>query len=181
MNVATLFAKSNEKAQFCDHKMEYSGYMNNQSKEKMYIRLEAELRALISREDALISNMSNFTSALQNRFNFLWTGFYIVEGKELILGPFQGPVACTKIPFDKGVCGKAWSNKKTLLVKDVHQFPGHIACSSESKSEIVVPLINKEGEVLGVLDIDSIDLNYFDGTDQAWLEKITKWFVSELY
>ena len=98
-----------------------------------------------------------------------------------MLGPFQGPVACTKITFDRGVCGKAWANKKTFVVEDVHQFTDHIACSSDSNSEIVVPLINKSGEVLAVLDIDSIDLNYFDGTDQKCLEKIIKWFVSEVY
>jgi len=155
--------------------------MNNQSKEEKYVLLEVELRALISRKDALVSSMSNFTAAVQSHFGFLWTGFYLVEGKELVLGPFQGPVACTKISFDRGVCGKAWSNKKTLIVQDVHQFPGHIACSSDSNSEIVVPLIDKAGEVLGVLDIDSIDFNSFNGIDQLWLEKIIKWFVSEVY
>ena len=155
--------------------------MNNQSKEEKYVLLEVELRALISRKDALVSSMSNFTAAVQSHFGFLWTGFYLVEGKELVLGPFQGPVACTKISFDKGVCGKAWSNKKTLIVQDVHQFPGHIACSSDSNSEIVVPLLDKAGEVLGVLDIDSIDFNSFNGIDQLWLEKIIKWFVSEVY
>ena len=155
--------------------------MNNQSKEEKYVLLEIELRALISRKDALVSSMSNFTAAVQSHFGFLWTGFYLVEGKELVLGPFQGPVACTKISFDKGVCGKAWSNKKTLIVQDVHQFPGHITCSSDSNSEIVVPLLDKAGEVLGVLDIDSIDFNSFNGLDQLWLEKIIKWFVSEVY
>ena len=155
--------------------------MNNQSKEEKYVLLEVELRALISRKDALVSSMSNFTAAVQSHFGFLWTGFYLVEGKELVLGPFQGPVACTKISFDKGVCGKAWSNKKTLIVQDVHQFPGHIACSSDSNSEIVVPLLDEAGEVLGVLDIDSIDFNSFNGVDQLWLEKIIKWFVSEVY
>ena len=155
--------------------------MNNQSKEEKYVLLEAELRALISRKDALVSSMSNFTAAVQSHFGFLWTGFYLVEGKELVLGPFQGPVACTKISFDRGVCGKAWSNKKTLIVQDVHQFPGHIACSSDSNSEIVVPLLDKAGEVLGVLDIDSIEFNCFNGIDQLWFEKIIKWFVSEVY
>ena len=155
--------------------------MNNQSKEEKYVLLEAELRALISRKDPLVSSMSNFTAAVQSHFGFLWTGFYLVEGKELVLGPFQGPVACTKISFDRGVCGKAWSNKKTLIVQDVHQFPGHIACSSDSNSEIVVPLLDKAGKVLGVLDIDSIDFNSFNGLDQLWLEKIIKWFVSEVY
>ena len=128
--------------------------MNNQSKEEKYVLLEVELRALISSKDSLVSSMSNFTAAVQSHFGFLWTGFYLVEGKELVLGPFQGPVACTKISFDKGVCGKAWSDKKTLIVQDVHQFPGHIACSSDSNSEIVVPLLDEAGEVLGVLDID---------------------------
>ena len=94
--------------------------MNNQSKEEKYGLLEAELRALISRKDALVSSMSNFAAAVQSHFGFLWTGFYLVEGNELVLGPFQGPVACTKITFDRGVCGKAWSNKKTFVVEDVH-------------------------------------------------------------
>ena len=155
--------------------------MNNQSLEEKYVFLEVELRALISSKDSLVSSMSNFTAAVQSHFGFLWTGFYLVEGKELVLGPFQGPVACTKISFDKGVCGKAWSDKKTLIVQDVHQFPGHIACSSDSNSEIVVPLLDEAGEVLGVLDIDSIDFNSFNGVDQLWLEKIIKWFVSEVY
>ena len=155
--------------------------MINQFKEEKYGLLEAELRALISSKDALVSSLSNFTAAVQNHFNFLWAGFYLVEGEELILGPFQGPVACTKIAFDRGVCGKAWSSKKTVLVKDVHQFPDHIACSSDSNSEIVIPLLDKRGKVVGVLDIDSIEFNYFDDTDQQWLEKIIKWFVSEVY
>ena len=155
--------------------------MNNQSKEEKYGLLEVELRGLISRKDALISSLSNFTAAVQSHFGFLWTGFYLVEGKELVLGPFQGPIACTKIAFDRGVCGKSWSNKKTFVVQDVHQFPDHIACSSNSNSEIVVPLINQDGKVLAVLDIDSIHLNCFDGTDKKCLEKIIKWFVSEVY
>ena len=144
--------------------------MNNQSKEEKYGLLEAELRALISRKDALVSSMSNFAAAVQSHFGFLWTGFYLVEGKELVLGPFQGPVACTKIAFDRGVCGKAWSNKKTFVVKDVHQFPDHIACSSDSKSEIVIPKI-KEDNVLFVLDVDSDVLNYFDEIDAHYLTK----------
>tara|TARA_B100001287_G_scaffold91145_1_gene76371 strand:- start:5839 stop:6306 length:468 start_codon:yes stop_codon:yes gene_type:complete len=155
--------------------------MNDQAKEEKYVLLEAELRTLISREDALVSSMSNFTAAVQSHFSFLWVGFYLVEGNELILGPFQGTVACTKIAFNSGVCGKAWSLKKTLIVHDVHQFPGHIACSSDSNSEIVIPLIDKMGEVIAVLDIDSISYNSFDSTDQLWLEKIIKWFVSEVY
>ena len=155
--------------------------MNNQSKEEKYVLLEVELRALISSKDSLVSSMSNFTAAVQSHFGFLWTGFYLVEGKELVLGPFQGPVACTKISFDKGVCGKAWSDKKTLIVQDVHQFPGHIACSSDSNSEIVVPLLDEAGEVLGVLDIVSIDFNSFNGVDLLWIEKIIKLFVSEVY
>tara|TARA_B100000767_G_scaffold273852_1_gene305202 strand:+ start:3645 stop:4112 length:468 start_codon:yes stop_codon:yes gene_type:complete len=155
--------------------------MNNQLKLEKYSLLEAELKALVSGNDALISSLSNFTAAIQSHFNYLWVGFYLVEDKELILGPFQGPIACTKIAFDRGVCGRSWSNKTTFLVNDVHQFPGHIACSSDSNSEIVVPLLDKAGEVLAVLDIDSSDFNYFDEIDQTWLEKIIKWFVSEVY
>ena len=120
-----------------------------------------------------IANMANVAALIQEAFRFWWTGFYRVIGEQLVLGPFQGPVACTRISFGKGVCGTSWKEKKTIVVEDVEQFPGHIACSSESKSEIVVPLL-KNGEVIGVLDIDSECLATFDATDKEWLEQIAE-------
>ena len=120
-----------------------------------------------------IANMANVAALIQEAFRFWWTGFYCVIGEQLVLGPFQGPVACTRISFGKGVCGTSWKEKKTIVVEDVEQFPGHIACSSESKSEIVVPLL-KNGEVIGVLDIDSECLATFDATDKEWLEQIAE-------
>ncbi|MEQ8523001.1 MAG: GAF domain-containing protein, partial [Vicingaceae bacterium] len=119
----------------------------------------------------MVSNLSNAAALLQQHLNFHWTGFYLVSGNELVLGPFQGPVACTKIAKGKGVCGSAWELKKTLVVADVHNFPGHIACSPLSRSEIVVPFYNNSGEVLGVLDIDSHLLDDFGDSDQEYLEK----------
>ena len=112
---------------------------------------------------------------------FFWVGFYLVENEKLILGPFQGPLACTEIKFGKGVCGTAWSRGETIIVKDVHQFPGHIACSSETNSEIVLPVIDSKGRVVAVLDIDSTEFSYFDNIDQKYLEKMLKWFASEVY
>lgn len=126
---------------------------------------------MVEDETNLIANLSNLSSLIHFTFNFWWTGFYFVDGKQLVLGPFQGPLACTRIPFGKGVCGSAWAQKKTLVVPDVEQFPGHIACSSESRSEIVVPLFH-DGEVWAVLDIDSKELGTFDEVDRKWLEKI---------
>ena len=120
-----------------------------------------------------IANMANVAALIQEAFRFWWTGFYRVIGEQLVLGPFQGPVACTRIGYGKGVCGTSWKEKKTIVVEDVEQFPGHIACSSESKSEIVVPLL-KNGEVIGVLDIDSECLATFDATDKEWLEQIAE-------
>ncbi len=126
---------------------------------------------MVEDETNLIANLSNLSSLIHFTFNFWWTGFYFVDGKQLVLGPFQGPLACTRIPFGKGVCGSAWAQKKTLVVPDVEQFPGHIACSSESRSEIVVPLFH-DGEVWAVLDIDSKEIGTFDEVDRKWLEKI---------
>lgn len=163
----------------CDYNQH--AIMDKESKEKKYRLLEVELSALISAKDGLISNLANFTAAVNNHFNFFWIGFYLVQDKQLSLGPFQGPVACTKIAYGKGVCGVSWSKNKTILVADVHQFPGHIACSSETNSEIVVPLLNSAGQVMAVLDIDSIEFDYFDEIDQRFLEKIIKWFASEVY
>lgn len=130
-----------------------------------------QLQALVDTETNLIANLANIAAALKQTFNFFWVGFYMIEDNELVLAPFQGPIACTRIRFGRGVCGTAWKEARTLIVPDVEQFPGHIACSSDSKSEIVVPII-KEGSVIGVLDIDSDTLNSFDETDARYLEEI---------
>ena len=131
------------------------------------------MKAMVKDESDPVANMANVAALIQEAFHFWWTGFYRVIGEQLVLGPFQGPVACTRIGFGKGVCGTSWKEHQTIVVEDVEQFPGHIACSSESKSEIVVPLI-KQGEVIGVLDIDSERLATFDQTDKEWLEQIAE-------
>ncbi|MBO7456376.1 MAG: GAF domain-containing protein [Paludibacteraceae bacterium] len=141
------------------------------TKEEQYISLLPQIESLVSGEKDLIANMANIAAVLHDTFGFWWTGFYRVEGQELVLGPFQGPIACTRIPFGKGVCGAAWQQKKTIIVPDVHQFPGHIACSSASNSEIVVPVM-RSNNVVAVLDIDSRDFNSFDSIDQYFLEQI---------
>lgn len=142
------------------------------TKEEKYQEIIPQIQSLISGEPDLIANMANIAAVLHEAFHFWWTGFYIVKNNELVLGPFQGPVACTRIPYNRGVCGTAWAQAKTLVVPNVHEFPGHIACSSESKSEIVVP-IRKNGEVIAVLDIDSAEYNTFDNIDKTYLEQIT--------
>ena len=132
-----------------------------------------QIKAVVEDEDDVIANMANIAAMLHETFGFWWTGFYrvIPESVQLVLGPFQGPVACTRIAFGKGVCGTAWERRSTVVVPDVHQFPGHIACSSASNSEIVVPVFRNE-EVVAVLDKDSTDFNTFDDTDKEWLERI---------
>lgn len=142
------------------------------TKEEQYQTLLPQIKALIDGEPDLIANLANICGALKEQFGWLWVGFYLVKDNELVLGPFQGPVACTRIRKGKGVCGAAWQQAQTLIVPDVEKFPGHIACSSLSKSEIVVPVIRKN-EVLGVLDVDSVLLNEFNGTDKKYLEEIT--------
>ncbi len=139
--------------------------------EKKYISLEGQIRSLIRGEKNTTAILSNVAAAISQTFNWLWVGFYLVEDNELVLGPFQGPVACFRIKKGEGVCGASWKEKKTILVPDVEKFPGHIACSSLSKSEIVVPIVNND-KVLGVLDIDSDKLNTFNKTDKKYLEKI---------
>ena len=129
------------------------------------------IESVVSDENDMIANMANTAAVLHEAFGFWWTGFYIVKDGQLVLGPFQGPVACTRIGFGKGVCGTAWERRETIVVPDVHQFPGHIACSSLSQSEIVVPMFNND-EGYAVLDIDSKELAAFDDTDKEWLEKI---------
>ena len=140
-------------------------------KTEKYQLLCEQIKALVDVESDIIANMANVSSMIHETFGFLWTGFYRVVGEELVLGPFQGPLACTRIRRGKGVCGTAWTERRTLVVADVEAFPGHIACSSLSKSEIVVPLFAGD-EVIGVLDIDSAELSTFDEIDAHWLEKI---------
>lgn len=140
-------------------------------KEERYRLLFEQIKALTEGETDTIANMANTAAMIHTSMGFWWTGFYIVRGNNLVLGPFQGPVACTRIPYGKGVCGSAWKAGESIIVPDVEEFPGHIACSSESKSEIVLPLFRK-GEITAVLDIDSAELNTFDETDRIWLEKI---------
>lgn len=141
------------------------------TKEDQYQSLIPQIRALLDGENDLIANLGNITAALKEQFGFLWVGFYLVKGKELVLGPFQGPVACTRIKIGKGVCGASWEQGTTLIVPDVEAFAGHIACSSSSRSEIVIPMIYS-GEIVGVLDIDSAELNCFDETDALYLSEI---------
>jgi L-methionine (R)-S-oxide reductase len=143
------------------------------TKEEQYKELIPQIKGLLTGEPDLIANLANICAALKEQFGWLWVGFYWVsaQDEELVLAPFQGPVACTRIRKGKGVCGTSWAEAKTLIVPDVEQFPGHIACSSLSKSEIVVPVI-RNGVVLGVLDVDSVALNTFDETDQRFLEEI---------
>ncbi|MCD7936368.1 MAG: GAF domain-containing protein [Tannerellaceae bacterium] len=140
-------------------------------KKQKYEALLPQIEALICGEPDPIANLANIAAALKQTFGFFWVGFYLVKEEVLVLGPFQGPVACTRIRYGKGVCGTAWKEQKTLIVPDVDQFPGHIACSSASRSEIVVPIL-REGQVTGVLDIDSDTLNTFDETDRYYLEKL---------
>ena len=142
----------------------------------MYATLLPQIKALVEGESNRVANLANVAAALKQTFDFFWVGFYLVEDGELVLGPFQGPIACTRIRYGRGVCGTAWKEGKTLVVPDVDKFPGHIACSSASRSEIVVPIYNKEKEVVGVLDIESDRLAEFDETDREWLERIVAVF-----
>lgn len=142
------------------------------NKKERYEILLPQLKALTEGENDTIANMANIAAALHHTFGFFWTGFYLVKNETLVLGPFQGPIACTRIKFGKGVCGTAWKDACSLIVPDVDEFPGHIACSSLTKSEIVVPIYNQE-LITGVLDIDSELPNNFDQTDAFYLEKIT--------
>lgn len=143
------------------------------NKAEKYTTIFQTIQAVVEGESDIIANMANMAALLHEEFGFWWTGFYRVdqESDQLVLGPFQGPVACTRIPFGKGVCGTAWERSETVIVPDVHQFPGHIACSSASNSEIVVPVFQGK-KVIAVLDIDSTEFNTFDQTDKEWLEKI---------
>lgn len=142
------------------------------SKVEQYENLLPQIKALISVEGDVVAHMANITAALQQQFQWFWIGFYRVVENNLLVGPFQGPVACVRIAKGKGVCGQAWQQARTIIVPDVNQFPGHIACNSASRSEIVVPII-KNAAVIGVLDVDSSDLNTFDDTDAHYLAQIT--------
>ena len=151
------------------------------TKQCLYEQILPQIQSLVAGETDLIANMANVAAVLHETFGFWWTGFYLVRStetneKQLVLGPFQGPIACTRIPFGKGVCGTTWQRKETIVVPDVEQFPGHIACSSLSRSEIVVP-VARNNEIIAVLDIDSKQLNTFDETDKIYLEKIVALFA----
>ena len=141
-------------------------------KEEKYALLYKQIAAVTENESDTIANMANVAAMIHATFGFWWTGFYRVVGEELVLGPFQGPLACSRIAYGRGVCGTAWKEQRTQVVPDVEQFPGHIACSSASKSEIVVPLFDADGNITAVLDIDSEHLATFNETDRQWLEKI---------
>lgn len=141
------------------------------TKQEQYEALIPQIKALLEGETDLIANMANIAAALMEQFGHLWIGFYLVKNNELVLGPFQGPVACTRIKKGRGVCGSSWEKATSLIVPDVEKFPGHIACSSLSRSEIVIPIFHNH-EVAGVLDLDSIELNTFSDTDQHYLEQV---------
>ncbi|HYJ65255.1 MAG TPA: GAF domain-containing protein [Parafilimonas sp.] len=143
------------------------------TKEEQYESLLPQMKGLLEGETDLIANLANVCAALKEQFNWLWIGFYLVKNDELVVGPFQGPVACTRIKKGRGVCGTSWAERKAIIVDDVEKFPGHIACSSLSKSEIVIPVF-KSDEVVAVLDVDSVSLNNFDTTDEKYLTEIIK-------
>lgn len=143
------------------------------TKQERYEILLPQLAALVADESDFVANLANLTAALKQTMGFFWVGFYLVKEDQLVLGPFQGPIACTRIGFGKGVCGASWKEKKVMLVPDVEAFPGHIACNSASKSEIVLPAF-KYGEVILILDVDSDQLNDFDDTDRIYLEKVMR-------
>jgi L-methionine (R)-S-oxide reductase len=146
------------------------------NRETIYEVVIPQIETLISSETDLIANLANISAALKQAFGFYWVGFYLDNSDgELVLGPFQGPVACTRIRYDRGVCGYCFSTKQTVIVPDVDQFSGHIACSSASKSEIVLPLVNSKNEIIGVLDIDSTVLDDFSDIDKIWLERLLGW------
>jgi GAF domain-containing protein len=140
-------------------------------KRENYLSIIPQIKALIEGEPDVVANMANTVAALKEQFNWFWVGFYMVKGNELVLGPFQGPVACTRIAYGRGVCGNSWKQAETLIVPDVEKFPGHIACSSLSKSEIVIPIIRSR-TVIGLLDVDSENLDHFDYIDKKYLEEI---------
>jgi len=141
------------------------------TKEEQYIAILPQIKGLISGETNQIANLANIAAALKEQFNFFWVGFYLIEGEQLVLAPFQGPVACTRIQYGRGVCGTSWKENRTIIVPNVDEFPGHIACSSLSKSEIVIP-VYKGNNIIGILDVDSSELNDFDAVDEQYLTEI---------
>lgn len=146
--------------------------LEGKSREERYRELYPQFRALLSVETDRIANLANMAAALRQTFGFFWVGFYLVSERELVLGPFQGDIACTRIPYGRGVCGDAWAQGQTLVVPDVESYPGHIACSSLSRSEVVVPIYDRSGEIVGVLDIDSQEVGDFsEELDRPWLER----------
>lgn len=145
--------------------------INKGTKEEQYQSLLPQIKGLITGEDNLIANLANIAAALKEQFNFFWVGFYLVENNQLVLGPFQGPVACTRIAYNRGVCGTSWAKEETIIVPNVDEFPGHIACSSLSKSEIVIPIF-QEGKCIGILDVDSDQLDAFDQVDAKYLQEV---------
>ncbi len=159
--------------------METNPIDTNLDKESRYQLVLSQAEALVEGGLPAISNLSNIVALLKQTFNWWWVGFYFVRNNELVLGPFQGPVACTRIAIGKGVCGISWQNKQTIIVPDVDQFPGHIACSAASKSEIVIPIMLHDS-VIGVLDVDSEYLNHFDSTDQKYLEQMIQFLTKYL-
>ena len=146
------------------------------NKSNRYRIVLSRIKAVVEGEEDMVANMANVSAIIKEMFGFHWVGFYLVKGNELVLGPFQGPVACTRIKFGKGVCGSSWERKETIIVDDVDKFPGHIICSTLSKSEIVVPIV-ADGEVIAVLDIDSENYGEFDGEDRGFLEEISRIIV----
>lgn len=152
--------------------MAESLHITGTTKKEKYESLLPQLHALTDGETDLVANLANIVGALRQTFGFFWVGFYLVKDNELVLGPFQGPVACTRIGFGKGVCGASWQRAETIVVEDVEKFPGHIACSSDSKSEIVVPVFSGEKQVVAVIDVDEDKYSMFDATDKLYLEKV---------
>jgi L-methionine (R)-S-oxide reductase len=150
------------------------------TKEERYISLLSQIESLILYETDLIAGLSNFSSAIHFGFNFFWTGFYLNKNSELVLGPFQGPVACSRIAYGKGVCGKCWEKKDVIIVDDVNRFPGHIACSSLSKSEMAIPVFDKTNEIVAVFDIDSDKLSFFDEIDKKYIVQAVS-YLSHLF
>jgi L-methionine (R)-S-oxide reductase len=157
--------------------MAESIHVTGTGKAEKYESLLPQLNSLVEGEQDFIANLSNIMAALKFAMDFFWVGIYFVKDKQLVLGPFQGPVACTRIALGKGVCGKSWESRKTIVVEDVDQFPGHIACSSLSRSEIVLPALDKNGEVFLILDVDSEQLSYFDETDKKYLEQVMQLII----
>jgi L-methionine (R)-S-oxide reductase len=161
--------------------MPESVIIDGETREERYNALLPQLRALTEGETDALANLGNIIAGLRQAMHFFWIGVYFVKGNELVLGPFQGPVACTRIGFGKGVCGIAWKERKTIIVPDVDQFPGHIACSSDSKSEIVLPGFSKQGEPVFILDVDSDTLNDFNEVDEKYLKEVVELISEQIW